>query len=93
MSWMPSFNLVAQLAHFGWGGFIVTSFALFGMEWFGFLGLFAFAALKEFVFDALIEEQSFQDNALDFGIYLTGGMAALLIVHLASLVSPASLFR
>lgn len=70
--WMPSNDLIAQLAHAGWGAFIVVAFGLFGHFWWGALGVLLYATLKEFVFDKYIERQSFHDNLHDWIYWMVG---------------------
>lgn len=69
----PAFNnLVAQMGHFGWGALIFLAFALHTHWAWGILGVFAWAAPKEFIFDALIESQTFKNNLFDFSMYCAG---------------------
>lgn len=78
--WYPSADLVAQIAHFLAGALAVigTTKLLKKPAWQGAAGITVFAAVKEFLFDALIERQGFFDNATDFGFYLLGALAAMI---------------
>lgn len=68
--WTPSTNLIAQIAHFeagmlgtilwpGWGAAI----------------MFCWALLKEFIWDTLIEDATFESNLTDFAFYCVGIVA------------------
>jgi hypothetical protein len=72
--WYPSEDLDAQFAHA-----LAGMTAVFGAQalwpgywWMGAIGILIFAALKEFLFDALIEQQPFHVNLRDFGFYMLG---------------------
>lgn len=77
--WFPSGNLIAGLSHFAWGALVVLAFALFGHLWIGLGAMAAFAAIKEFVFDALVEGQTTKDNLTDFVEYAGGFVLALVL--------------
>jgi len=72
--WFPSADLDAQFAHA-----LAGTTAVFGAEalwpghgWVGLTGIFVFAALKEFIFDSVVEAQPFIANLRDFGFYMLG---------------------
>lgn len=72
--WLPSADLDAQFAHA-----LAAMTAVFGAEalwrghgWIGLTGIFVFAALKEFIFDSVVEAQPFPANLRDFGFYMLG---------------------
>ncbi|HEV1992487.1 MAG TPA: hypothetical protein VGR34_06450 [Candidatus Dormibacteraeota bacterium] len=72
--WYPSEDLDAQFAHA-----LAGTTTVFGAEvlwpghgWIGLTGIFVFAALKEFIFDAIVEAQPFTANLRDFGFYMLG---------------------
>jgi hypothetical protein len=76
--WYPSADLDAQFAHA-----LAGSTAVFGVEalWHGhwcvgWMAIFVFAALKEFIFDELVEGQPFSANLRDFGFYMLGAAVA-----------------
>lgn len=76
--WFPSEDLDAQFAHA-----LAGSTAVFGLQvlwpghwWVGWMGIFVFSALKEFIFDELVEGQPFAANLRDFGFYMLGAAAA-----------------
>jgi hypothetical protein len=80
--WYPSEDLDAQFAHALAGATSVfgTQVLWPGHWWVGLLSIFLFAALKEFVFDALVELQPFHANLRDFGFYMLGAAAAAIAV-------------
>lgn len=88
---MNSVNFLAAMAHVGWACLIMLSVAVLSnsnMRACEYVSgcLIAFAAIKEFWFDATFErpKQLFKDNAQDFAGYL-GGVAlawAVIAVHL-----------
>lgn len=80
--WMPSNDLIAQLAHVGWGIAVPLIFYRFHLPLVGIFGLWAYAALKEFVFDKYVEGQTFDDNIKDFAFYALGAGAAVLVIYL-----------
>lgn len=71
-------ELTAQFAHAGCACAIVLSFAHFGHEVAGVGVILAWAVLKEFVFDALVERQPLRSNLLDFSMYITGTVVAVI---------------
>jgi len=75
LKWMPSNDLIAQLAHAGWGALIILTFHLFGHMFWGALSVLAYATVKEFAFDKLVEQQSLSDNLHDW-IYWMVGLAS-----------------
>lgn len=83
--WYPSNDLVAQLAHF-FAGLGAPLLAL--TLWHAsiapvvtFAAFVAYAALKEFVFDALVEKQPTSANARDFTFYALGLAVAMTAWH------------
>ncbi|HXM32259.1 MAG TPA: hypothetical protein VN921_01305 [Chthoniobacterales bacterium] len=84
MKWLPSPDLIAQFAHA-----LAGATSVFGMEalwpghgWIGLTAIFVFASLKEFIFDSVVEGQTFMENLRDFGFYMLGAgiaTAAVLI--------------
>lgn len=87
LTFKPSPNLIAQLAHFAWGALIVLLFAIFGREGLGIVITFAFAAVKEFVWDRFVEKQPFVNNLDDFIVYSAGVGAAIVLLAIAKGVS------
>lgn len=84
MHWMPSPDLIAQLAHIFAGiACPLAVVAIFPKKkhiliW--AVCLFAvYAATKEFIFDKFIEQQSAVNNAKDFLFYMTGVVGAVLL--------------
>jgi hypothetical protein len=76
--WFPSEELDAQFAHA-----LAGTTAVFGMEtlwpghwWVGWTAICIFAALKEFIFDSLVEGQPFRANLHDFDFYMLGAGVA-----------------
>ena len=78
--WMPSPDFIAQAAHFGWGCLIVVAFSLFRGMVYGFFGVLAYAAVKEFVFDKYIEQQKFGDNLKDFAFWVAGACTGVALI-------------
>ncbi len=80
-SWMPSANLDAQMAHLGWGAFIILAVSLAaarnGPLAHGLLAsscLLAFwIVAKEFLFDLLVEGDSVLESTVDAVFYIVGG--------------------
>ncbi len=83
IEWQPSPELIAQLAHYGWGALIVMIFASFGHVWWGVLASVAWASVKEFVFDTYVERAPFKDNLQDFSFYMLGMSTALCITSVS----------
>jgi hypothetical protein len=85
--WYPSANLDAQFAHVGWGALLVSAVALgwqaarrplgVAPEWAGVVLTIFYAAVKEFVFDVVVEGDGFRNGAVDFAFYCVGIAAAM----------------
>jgi hypothetical protein len=81
--WYPSPNLIAQLAHVGWG-FLLVMATLFIGRWRKWADPVAaavmvvamYAEIKEFAFDIYIEKDPFMSSAKDFAFYMVGIAAA-----------------
>lgn len=81
MSIKLTLNTVSQLAHVGWGAFLILAIFLFTPHWYIPVTMVtAFAAGKEFIFDKLTEDKATQGNDLeDFAFFLVGIALALLV--------------
>lgn len=67
--------LVAQLAHFGWGGLIIVNCWLWrGDFWIGFAVLAGWVAAKEFVFDLIVEDDGIVNGVIDGAFYFAGAI-------------------
>ena len=83
VTFKPSPNLIAQLAHFAWGALIVLLFAIFGREELGIVLMLSFATVKEFAWDRFIEKQPTINNLDDFIVYMAGVGAAIILFAIA----------
>ena len=91
-SWMNDADVLAQIAHFGYGALVVVTAAYLGGDRraFGFAGAWAvYAALKEFVYDANFElpKQTWRDNVLDFSTLVGGALFGLGVVGVKHLLT------
>ena len=81
--WYPSEEVDAQAAHAGWGMALFLMVCYWG--W-GLLGgamvVVGWAAVKEFVFDIVIEKDTWDSSAVDFAFYLVGAVVGLMVVML-----------
>lgn len=77
----PLFNaVVAQLAHFVAGGWLVANSQLWwGRSWPGFLIVGGWVAFKEYYWDANKEKQTFWDNTFDALVYFAGAYVQLML--------------
>lgn len=71
--WYPSDEVDAQMAHLGWGAFISFAGSTIWGPGVGAAMLLAWATLKEFAFDIVIEEDTWLDSLFDWSMYLVGG--------------------
>lgn len=73
-------NVTAQVAHFGAAFAIIAVFMLRLPHYshYGIVGMFVYAGLKEFWYDANYEKpkQSSSANVLDFSMYVAGIVSA-----------------
>lgn len=90
---IPSNDFIAQMGHGGWGALIIMAFYATGTKlhkplakW-GVLGAGVWALLKEFVWDAIVEQQKTPDNVHDFLSYAIGISAALVLIGVVELVA------
>ncbi len=75
VTWYPSAMLDAQLSHMGWGAFVMlVSYVQFGCSCVGILFLVGFIILKEFVFDIIVEKDTWVLSAFDMGMYVVGAL-------------------
>jgi hypothetical protein len=79
LNWMPSANVGAQAAHLCAAAMIVFFFpaCLNASVWYGTVTALAFAVVKEFVIDPLLEGDSLSDGLLDASFYAIGTATAL----------------
>ncbi len=82
--WAPSVDQVTQLCHFALGlVFLFAPAAVFGRTLWcaagGFFAALVFAALKEFVFDIRVEEDSWANSFEDFRFYALGAYTGLFV--------------
>lgn len=77
----PLFNkVVAQLAHFVAGGWLVANSQLWwGRSWPGFLIVGGWVAFKEYYWDATKEKQTFWDNTFDALVYFAGALVQFIL--------------
>jgi hypothetical protein len=74
------YEVAAQFAHFFTAAFLVSQIGRAGWHWllFAAIGMTAFAAVKEFVYDVKHENPLVRGSSpLDFGMYLAGVAAAV----------------
>jgi hypothetical protein len=84
--WMPTQNQIAQCSHFFIAVSIVLLARLCGFHWLVQAGLvLAWALPKEFVFDLIVEQDSFADSREDFLWYCIGGAVAVGLLLLTGL--------
>lgn len=79
-----TFNLLAQVAHIGWGATIIYTLHAFELrKRDAFAVLIIFAALKEGIWDVLVETSAVQGNGFeDFSFFLVGGVLAIAVLLL-----------
>lgn len=81
--WYPSEEVDAQMAHVGWGiAFVLLVHVWGGGLLLGLLVVLAWATLKEFVFDIVIEQDSWASSAVDFAFYCVGAAMGMIGVLL-----------
>ena len=82
---MNNINVIAQFAHAGVSYAILLTLGKFHPGWvlWAGLGIVAYAAVKEFWYDANYEtpKQSFMNNLTDFIFYNVGVWLAVLVNH------------
>jgi hypothetical protein len=71
---MPSAEVDATAAHVGWGALFAFAGSTIWNPWAGLAILLGFASAKEFVFDIIVERDTWVDSAGDFLGYLVGGI-------------------
>ena len=84
--WMNDPDVLAQIGHILGGYAVVFTAAAFTQEWPYWAGaLMAYAALKEFWYDANYEipKQTWQDNLLDFCMYGVGAGLGVFVAWMA----------
>lgn len=92
--WMNDVNFLAAMAHFAWAALIVVSSFLLRRSWpeteWWTGALVAFAAVKEFFYDARYElpKQTVWDNVSDFLEYCAGCGAGWGVLWLARHLHP-----
>jgi hypothetical protein len=79
MSWMPSFNLVCQTCHVGWGALTILATALFMDPWLGIMILGIWILVKDFWFDLVVEKDTigWPGSTEDGFFYLVGAALGL----------------
>lgn len=88
--WMPSFELVSQLAHFFAAAAVVLA-AVYLWGWrpaTACLAMLAFALVKEFGFDLAIEQDALWSSCVDFSTYLLGVAVTAWLVRRKELGAP-----
>lgn len=84
-SWMTNINVIAQFAHSGVSYGILLTLGRYhpALVLYAGLGIVAYAAVKEFYYDARFEipPQSFMNNLTDFIFYNVGVWLAVLVNH------------
>jgi len=64
---------INQMAHLGWGAFLVLALARHTHLWIALLAVVVFAAFKEGVFDPLTETKTLQGSGwVDFAFWCAG---------------------
>jgi hypothetical protein len=79
--WYPSAWLDSQLAHFFAGAFLVLALALKLRLWWAWGLLLAWIAVKEWVFDILVEKDTALSSAVDSALYVVGGLLGTAVYH------------
>lgn len=77
--WYPSVPEITQGLHAALGlAGVWGPVAVLGVSpWWGFVGVLAFAAVKEGVFDIIVESDGWYNGLIDFSFYALGAGAAL----------------
>lgn len=93
-SFMTNDQVLAQFGHFFGALSIVyivsTFFGQSGMWWTFGVGL-VYALLKEFVFDILVEKDTWPDSLMDFAFLVLGGLVAIGFFYLGVRVGRLAL--
>jgi hypothetical protein len=84
----PSLRLVADLLHLSFGALVVTAAAVFWPKRpdaipAGIFAVFAFATIKDPIYDTIYEGDTYEASLLDTAEYLAGAAVAALAIYAA----------
>lgn len=87
----PSSDLLAQLAHIGFGmSAVFGAVALHYPFWYGLILIFIIEIFKEFVFDIIVETSATSGGIvggfIDMSFWFVGGVIASTILYAAALI-------
>lgn len=90
MHWMPSAQVDAQTCHFFVAMWAMAQARDWKWRWAGaFAAVIGFAVFKEFVFDIIVEGDSFPSSSLDAAFYMIGMFAGYWLQRLTGAWKPA----
>jgi hypothetical protein len=87
--WIPTLDDISQTAHIFIASTVVLASAHFAKRpWTGFWIAIAWAGVKEFIFDPIIEQDSWESCLWDFAFYCLGAAITILAIVIISACKP-----